>query len=174
MQTTKKLLIIIGLLILILVVGILKFIQLQDRTVNEYLSIQEEVDILVAEKVLLNENVKKLEGLIGLYDNDIKSLHKSMEAPIYVPQETGDTELLQEVHTYIKENNLFNDSLIFQLGPIRKSSGEEYNIDLYHLRMPELQDILTNLENYFPSELLRYSSIKATQTSEGIKYTIAD
>ncbi|MBN4074916.1 hypothetical protein JYT99_03190 [bacterium AH-315-E09] len=130
---------------------------------------------LKKENLRLQKHVKMLKNLAIIYDEDFKLLHNVLKAPFFYHKEGKNLELLQEVYNYIINNNIYDDSLVFQVGSVAFSYTEEgevvYVIDLYYYEVDDLHSIMQDLDNFFvPVNAISFSQIHIVKNSEGVKH----
>ena len=105
-------------------------------------------------------NIQKTKGIINSYSQDIKNLYESLECPIYKAENDKDEEILINTYNYIIENNIYENQLIFQIGPIRKESETTYFIDIISFEDVDVKKALENLDDFFPTSFIKYRLIK--------------
>lgn len=170
MFRNKKLLTIGITMILFIISVYLIYGGLNNKTAQ---TLEDTNESLKAEINELNQDIEKLKGLIGIYNQNIRNLNQCLDLAIYKGKEK-DKVFLQNVYNFITKNKRFNNVLVFELGPVRKESESVYFVDFLALENLDTQNIFDNLDTYFPTDILKQHVIKCYIEDNSIKYEVIE
>lgn len=114
-------------------------------------------------------NGEKYRGLIGTYAMNIQGLHEGLSAPVFIGD---DKVVLKEMYETIKADEIFVDTLIFRIGPVRRETNEIYYAECLVFEQINKDELLVNLDDFIPTDLLKQYTVKYQKINGSKQYEI--